>query len=97
MSEKPLQSFYAAGRRARSFGIANATGGGAGQAVTTAVQFVDRYGTGLLPAQYVVSVTASQSAFATVTNKSSNGFNVVLTPPSGVTLAAGTFDLVVIA
>jgi hypothetical protein len=76
----------------------NAAGGSAGAAVTTVV---------LLPtnlhvsfqggaAAYGVVVTPNQACYASVTGKSPGGFNVVLTPPSGVTLAAGNFDCFVI-
>ena len=72
---------------------ANAVGSGAGVAVTTPF-------TGLeLPANYSVIVSGlSQTAFVTVTNRTNTGFSVVLTPiASGVTLAAGTFDVIVVA
>jgi hypothetical protein len=78
--------------------VANAAGAGAGAAVTTAVEFVDQYGNGTLPAEYAVTVTPSQAAFVSVTSKTTSGFDVVLTPPaSGDTIAAGTFDLLVAA
>jgi hypothetical protein len=82
----------------KKFGTANAAGSGAGSAVSTSVSFVDKFGSALLPAalSYLVNVSASQPCFITVTNKTASGFNVVLTPPAGVTLAAGTFDLVVL-
>ena len=70
-------------------GIANLAGGGAGASVTTAVAFPS------LPPNYAVLVMPSQAAAVSVTNKAYNGFDVVLTPLSG-TLAAGTFDVVVI-
>jgi hypothetical protein len=83
---------------ARQYAIANAAGGGNGQAVSTAVSFTDRFGNGLLPVtNYVVSVTPSQACWTTITNKTPFGFNVVLNPASTVTLAAGTFDVTVIA
>jgi hypothetical protein len=72
---------------------ANPAGGSAGAAVT--VPF-----TGLeLPSTYSVAVIGlSQNAFATVTSRSHAGFSVVLTPTaSGVTLASGTFDCLVVA
>jgi hypothetical protein len=87
---------------ARQFGIANAAGS-AGATVSTAVSFVDRYGTGLLPAGglYVVQVMPSQACYISVNSKTSSGFNVVLIPsaPGGVnaSIAAGTFDVTVIA
>ncbi len=77
--------------------VANAAGGSAGASVTVAVGFVDQFGVGRLPSTYAVVVTPSQSCFWSVTSKAGTGFNVVLTPTSGsVTLAAGTFDVVVI-
>jgi len=82
---------------ASQLGIANAAGGSAGATVTTPVTFPYP---GLL-ANYIVTVTPSQACFATVTGKTSSGFNVVLTPasPGGVnaTLSAGTFDVAVLA
>jgi hypothetical protein len=71
--------------------IANAAGGTAGAAVTTAVSFPSG-----LPSAYYVDVSPSQASFWNVTSKTNTGFNVVLTPPSGVTLAAGTFDVLVV-
>jgi hypothetical protein len=52
-----------------------------------------------LPALYSVVVTGfSQNCFATVTGRSHTGFNVVLSPTgTGVTLASGTFDCLVVA
>jgi hypothetical protein len=73
--------------------IVNAAGGSAGASVTTAVAFGEP-----LPVNYSVSVTPSQACFDAVTNKTQNGFNVVLTPTlSSVTLGAGTFDVIVLA
>jgi hypothetical protein len=83
---------------ATAVGIANAAGSGAGSAVTTAVSFKDQWSQPLLPASlnYAVVVTPSQACFASVTNKTPSGFNVVLTPvTSATTLAAGSFDAVV--
>jgi hypothetical protein len=83
----------------KKFGIANAAGSGAGAAVSTAVTFVDKFGSALLPAtlSYIVEVSPSQPAFVVITNKSPSGFNVVLTPKdSSTTLSAGTFDLCVL-
>jgi hypothetical protein len=79
-------------------GVANVAGGGDGDAVTItslSAYFTDAYGTGLLPPVYSVQVTPNQACSASVTNKTSSGFDVVLTPASGVTLAAGTFDVLV--
>lgn len=80
-------------------GVPNAAGSGAGAAVTTAVTVNN----GKLPANlpgslhFNVHVTPSQPAFVTITGKTINGFNVVLTPPAGVTLGAGSFDVSVFA
>ena len=73
-------------------GIANVVGGGAGLAVTTAI-------TGLkLPASYTVLVQPNQDATAFVTSKTATGFSVTLTPRLAAnTLAAGTFDVVIVA
>ena len=71
-------------------GIANAAGGGAGESVTTAVTFP-----GGLPPNQAVLVSPSQPCAWSITNKTWQGFNVVLTPLTG-TLASGTFDVVVI-
>ena len=71
-------------------GLANLAGGGAGQSVTTAVSFP-----GGLPPNYCALVSPSQACTWSISNKAWNGFNVVLTPLSG-TLAAGTFDVIVI-
>lgn len=74
-------------------GVINAVGGGAGQSVTTAVTFAEP-----LPAAYVVSVDPHQDAGWYTTNRTANGFDVVLTPRLAAnTLAAGTFDLTVTA
>jgi hypothetical protein len=75
--------------------VANAAGGAAGDAVTTAITFEDQYGNGTLPAEYAVAVTPNQPCFASTSNKSKSGFSVTLTPLAGATLAEGTFDLVV--
>lgn len=67
--------------------------GTAGTDVTTAVA-----PTNDLPANYIVLVTPNQDAMASVTSKTSTGFNVVLTPKvATATIAAGTFDVLVIA
>lgn len=69
----------------------NPVGGGAGQNVT--VPF-----TGLtLPAVYSVFVTPGQKAAPSVQNKTSTGFNVVLSPIlAAETIAAGTFDVQIV-
>jgi hypothetical protein len=82
--------------------VANAAGSGDGASVTTPLTFEDQFGNGQLPGdsgqgRYTVSVTPSQPCVATVTGKTSSGFNVVLTPlSSGAALAAGSFDLIVV-
>ena len=73
--------------------VANLAGFGAGNPVTTAVSFPTLTP---LPPNYSVKITPSQACLVSVTNKTWNGFNVTLTLPSGVTLAAGTFDVMVI-
>jgi hypothetical protein len=73
-------------------GVANASGAAAA-AVTTAVTFAYE-----LPANYVPVVNPGQDATWYVTNKTSTGFNVVMTSrlaANGIT--AGTFDVVVFA
>jgi hypothetical protein len=74
---------------------ANPAGASAGASVTVTAPFsaVD------LPAVYSVIVSGlSQDAFVSVTNRSHTGFSVTLTPTaSGVTLASGTFDVIVVA
>jgi hypothetical protein len=73
-------------------GVANLIGGGAGQSVITAVTFPE------LPANYQVIVTCGQDATAFVSGKTALGFNVTLEPRvAGNTLAAGTFDCLIIA
>jgi hypothetical protein len=87
--------------------VPNAAGSGANAAVTTSISFAsdevpqNRPGFpatigGQLPGRYAVTVQPSQVCSVTVTNKLQTGFSVVLTPPSGGTIAAGTFDLIVI-
>jgi hypothetical protein len=72
--------------------VANAAGSAGGAAVTTAVSFASP-----LPPNYLVSVDAGQpSVLATVSEKTSSGFNVVLQPLStATTVAAGTFNCIV--
>ena len=66
--------------------------------VSVSQTLVDQYGAGRLPNAYAVMVTPSQNCLDYVANKTSSGFNVVLTPsPAAATLAAGTFDVVIIA
>ncbi|MDW3683097.1 hypothetical protein RA280_15330 [Cupriavidus sp. CV2] len=73
-------------------GVANVVGGGAGAAVVTAVAIPN------LPAKYSVLVNPGQDATWFVSGKTANGFNVTLNPRLAAnTLAAGTFDVTVIA
>jgi hypothetical protein len=71
--------------------VANAPGSGAGASVTTAVSGLR------LPPVYVVQVAASQDAVAFVTGKTASGFSVTLSPRLAAnTLAAGTFDVLIV-
>jgi hypothetical protein len=75
--------------------IANPGGGSAGASVSVPVSLVAN-GVGLLPPVHAVVVTTSQACFTNVISKSTTGLTVVLTPTgAGVTLAAGTFDLII--
>jgi hypothetical protein len=81
--------------------IANPAGSGAGASVSVTINnLVDQFGTGRLPNNYAVSIAPSQACFWSVTNKTNAGFTVTLTPPSpggvNATLAAGTFDFIVV-
>jgi hypothetical protein len=78
--------------------FANAAGSGAGASVSVTINnLVDQYGTGRLPNNYAVSVAPSQACFWSVSNKTNAGFTVTLTPTtSGTTLAAGTFDFIIV-
>ena len=78
--------------------VPNAAGAGAGDSVSTPVSVVSQFGDGLLPsANYLVLIAPSQPCTAVATAKSSTGFTVTLTPlSSGVSLAAGSFDALVI-
>ena len=72
-------------------GVANAAGA-AGVTVTTAVVMAD------LPPEYGVYVNPGQGCAWFVDGKTSSGFNVHLVPlTSTATIAAGTFDAVVVA
>ena len=72
--------------------VPNLAGGSANTPVVTAI-------TGLqLPANYTAQVTPSQDATAFVSGKTQTGFNVTLVPRQTTsTLAAGTFDLLIVA
>jgi hypothetical protein len=78
---------------ALQLGVSNAAGGSGGASVSTPVSFP----VGSLPPTYMVHITPSQPAMVSVTNKTSSGFSVVLTPLSTATLPAGSFDCLVIA
>jgi hypothetical protein len=72
--------------------VANLSGA-TSAAVTTAVAFV----AGALPATYAVFVDPGQAGvFASVSGKTINGFNVVLTPLSSAAVAAGTFSVLIV-
>ena len=74
--------------------VANVAGGGAGSSVSTTVSLT---GYQLPTAGYCVLVTPSQAATANVTTKTTTSFVVVLTPVvATATLAAGTFDVIVL-
>jgi hypothetical protein len=78
----------------QQFGVANPAGASGGASVTVAVSFPTSY---QLPPNYTVMAEPNQAANTYVSNKGPNGFNVTLTPPTGITLAAGTFDVSVFA
>lgn len=74
-------------------GVANVAGSGAGAAVMTAVTFAES-----LPSSYAVFVAPNQDAVAYVSSKTTSGFNVVMNPRLAAnTLAAGAFDLLLVA
>lgn len=78
---------------AQQLSVANVIGGGAGQNVATVVTFPEA-----LPAGYQVLVGTNQDCVAYVTARTTFGFTVNLTPRLAAnTLAAGTFDVLVIA
>lgn len=73
---------------ASGMAVANAAGGGAGQAVTVAVA-----GFKNLPANMGVLVNPGQDATWWISNKTSTGFTINLAPRLAAnTLAAGTVD-----
>jgi hypothetical protein len=73
-------------------GVANQAGSGAGASVTTAISGLR------LPANYGVWITPNQDADCYVTSKTAAGFNVVMNPRLAAnTLAAGTFDVLIVA
>lgn len=76
-------------------GIANAAGGAAGASVATTVTLP---ASANLPANYSVLVNPGQDATWFVTSKTANSFIVTLNPRLAAnTLAAGTFDVVLVA
>jgi hypothetical protein len=78
--------------------VANTGGtGGSNVTVSLATSFQDGYGVGTLPNDYVVVVSPSAPAIPSVTGKTTSGFSVVLSPiTASATVAAGTFDVVVL-
>jgi L-2-hydroxyglutarate oxidase LhgO len=82
---------------ASQYNVVNGAGSGSSPVSVNVTGFQDMYGTGLLPqnGSYAVAVTPSQACAVSVSNKSTTGFTVTLTPPSSGTIAAGTFDIVV--
>ncbi len=74
-------------------GVANGAGSGAGAAVAVALA-----GFANLPASYSVLVNPGQDATWYVGGKGPTGFTVTLTPRLAAnTLAAGSFDVVIVA
>lgn len=74
-------------------GHTNAAGGSAGAAVVTPVSVGNE-----LPDNYSVVVNPGQDATWYVSGKTNSGFNVTLNPRLATnTLAAGTFDVVIVA
>jgi hypothetical protein len=94
------------GRRAivaRLLGISNAAGSGQGNSVSVVVPLTEKSSDAVTPiwptglATYTVVISPSQACFWNITNKSASGFTVTLTPPSSsATLAAGTFDALIV-
>jgi hypothetical protein len=75
----------------------NVAGGSAGATVTINVSKLSGDGvTPGLPANYYVHMTPNQpNAFATVSNKTTTGFTITLSPLSTYTIVAGTVDFIV--
>ena len=72
--------------------VANAAGS-AGTPVATSVSFP----AGALPSSYAAFVDSGQAdVFVSVSNKTSSGFTVTLTPISGVAVGAGVFNVLVL-
>jgi hypothetical protein len=90
--------------------VANAAGSAAGVPVSTAVKFMNPppyHNGGALPDgvlindqivfRWNVHVTPSQPCFATVSDKSTKGFSVTLTPRDNeTTITAGSFEVTVV-
>ena len=75
-------------------GVANPAGAGEGDNVSVAVTFAQPN----LPPNYVVFVSPSQNCGWFITNQTYAGFTVNLVPPNATTtLAAGTFNLILVA
>jgi hypothetical protein len=77
--------------------VTNPAGGSNGAAVVVNVSRISADGvTPGLPATYQVVATPNQpNVFWSVTNKTTTGFTITLTPLSTVTVAAGTIDFIV--
>jgi hypothetical protein len=76
--------------------VANPAGSGSTPVVVTISNLVDAWDNGQLPANgaYAVLVSPPQAGAVSVSNKSTSGFTVTLTPISGA-IAAGTIDVLV--
>jgi len=75
-------------------GVANPAAAGEGDNVAVNVTFASP----TLPPEYLVFVSPSQACTWFISNKSNVGFTVNLVPPNATTtLAAGTFDVMLIA
>lgn len=81
---------------AAAYNVPNGAGSGSSP-VTVSMSFTDMFGVGQLPASgaYSAHVTPSQACFVSITSKTASGFNVVLTPLSTGSIAAGSFDVLV--
>lgn len=78
---------------AQQLAVANVVGSAAGASVSTVVTFTEP-----LPSAYTVMVAANQDSCWYITAKTTYGFTVVLNPRLAAnTLAAGTFDVTVVA
>jgi hypothetical protein len=81
---------------AAAYNVPNPAGSGSSP-VTVSMSFTDNFSVGQLPANgaYSAHVTPNQACFVSITNKAASCFNVVLTPLSTGTIAAGSFDVLV--